>query len=73
MTEKDRYRCSECGEFPDCPQLKDEVWATIAKPNELLCIEHAEDRLRRTIEPEDLQECPANAFTLLLAKRLRWH
>lgn len=63
--------CQKCGGAPDCPQLKDEVWAKIAAPNVLLCTEHAEEALGREITTEDLSTCPANAFSLLLATRLR--
>lgn len=61
--------CKVCGRFPDCPQLKNEVWAQIAKPNELLCLVHAEENLGRHIVPDDLGICPANAYALTLAKR----
>lgn len=65
------FVCAECGAPPDCPQLNDEVWAQIAGPRDLLCITHAEAKLGREIQPEDLRVCPANAFSLLLAHRLR--
>lgn len=61
--------CQICGKFPDCPQLRDEVWAQIAGPHGLLCLEHAEERLGRHIEPEDLGVCPANRYALTLAER----
>lgn len=61
--------CGICGKFPDCPQLKDEVWLAIAEPDELLCLEHAENRLGRHIAPDDLGECPANSYALKLHER----
>ncbi len=61
--------CKVCSKFPDAPQLRDDVWAKIAKPDDLLCLHHAEEALGRHIEPEDLGVCPANAFALKLAER----
>lgn len=69
MSERELHICEDCGRFPDCPQLTNEVWYQIGGPDTLLCLRHAEMRLEREIEPEDLEDCPANAYTLTLAKR----
>lgn len=65
------WRCVHhgCENFPDCPQLKDLVWADIAGPKCLLCIEHTEFRLGRPITVDDLEDCIANSFTFLLIDR----
>jgi hypothetical protein len=64
-----KIECKICHRPPDCPQLKDDVWALIGKPDELLCLQHAEEKLGRHIAPEDLSECPANTYALALAER----
>ncbi len=65
------WRCSEkgCEDFPDCPMLKNEVWADIAGPKDLLCIKHTEFRLGRPLVVDDLEDCMANMFTFLLHDR----
>ena len=68
----EKFRCKVCQRNAfDCPQLKDEVWLTIAEPHDFLCLEHAEQLLGRHITPDDLAPCPANAYAKALAKRLK--
>lgn len=64
-----KIECKICGRPPTCPQLKDDVWALIAKHDELLCLEDAEKKLGRHIQPDDLAPCPANEYALALADR----
>lgn len=64
-----KIECKVCRKVPDCPQVKDDVWAQIGQPDDLLCLEHAEEALGRHIVPEDLASCPANSYALELAKR----
>lgn len=58
------YTCSKCARPPDCPQLKDDVWAKISSPDDILCLRHAEEALGREIDVFDLAQCPANTFAL---------
>ena len=52
--------------MPAGPILRDELWATIAKPtiakpDEFLCFDCIEKRLGRELTQADLKVCPFNA------------
>jgi hypothetical protein len=54
--------CDDCQRpAPGGPMLPDELWATIAKPNVLLCLRCIERRLGRHLTQADLTLCPFNA------------
>jgi len=63
--------CYDCGAFPDCPQLTDEVWLTIANSKDLLCMFCAEGRLNRQLTLHDLAQCRANKPIRLFVMRER--
>lgn len=64
------FCCIDCGCAPDAPQLKDGVWLTIAKKEDLLCCGCTEARLGREISHEDLRKCPMNgALLFFMAKK----
>jgi hypothetical protein len=62
--------CAECGQSEDgaCYRLRDEVWALVAKPDDVLHPWCAERRLGRPLTPADLPPDHGNA---LLAWALR--
>lgn len=54
--------CDDCRWPKDAgPMLRDEVWATIAKPGAYLCFACIESRLARPLTQADLTPCPFNA------------
>jgi hypothetical protein len=55
------YGCSDCAAVRSGPQLPNELWATIAKPRELLCLDCTERRLGRQLTQGDLKVCVFNA------------
>jgi hypothetical protein len=63
------FECADCGNGPNCPMLKDEVWDTFAGRKELLCFKCAEERLGSHITMKDLRGCLGNDWGVLVAKR----
>lgn len=68
--------CAECGDPEDgaCYRLRDDVWSSIAKPDEVLHPWCAEVRLGRPLVPADLPSLHGNpmlAWALVVADRLR--
>ena len=67
FTHDGRRCCDDCREpLPAGPILRDELWATIAKPtiakpDEFLCFDCIEKRLGRELTQADLKVCPFNA------------
>src|SRR5262245_30265871 len=54
--------CDECHKPEDSgPMLHNDLWATIARPDELLCFACTEERLGRRLTQTDLTDCPFNA------------
>lgn len=67
-------KCVDGDHFPDCPQLKMEVWREAAGIDGvpcMLCMPCTERRLGRELRVEDLADCPANAFPIIVAGRVR--
>ena len=53
--------CEQCREdLPDLIMLKEELWLSIAKKEELLCKACIEERLDRPVTGEDLKDWPLN-------------
>src|SRR5262245_13067144 len=54
--------CDECHKPEHSgPMLHNELWASIAKPDDLLCFACTEKRLGRRLTQGDLTDCPFNA------------
>ena len=61
--------CNDCGEYGHGYMLRDEVWDQIAKPNEMLCLGCAEERLKRPLLASDFvpaEDAPINAPILFV-------
>jgi hypothetical protein len=54
-------RCADCASPQLGPMLPDELWATIARRSDMLCLYCIERRLGRPLYESDLLHCPANA------------
>ena len=63
-TKSNMFTCNDCkvdtSEIDEYYMLKDDIWATIAKPNEDLCIGCLEERLRRKLNRADFFDCLLN-------------
>jgi hypothetical protein len=59
---KHQRRCANCGHWVgyDCPVLRDEIWLSIAKEDDVLHFKCAEERLGRHITVDDLEHVPFN-------------
>lgn len=64
-----RYRCADCGWGADAPMLKDNVWLSIARKDEVLCIGCTERRLNRRLLPVDFRRCLMNGAALYFLER----
>lgn len=64
----DRILCQLCGDFPDAPMLKDEIWNRMGG-KKLLCFECAEHLLKRELRLTDLLDCAANYATFVMVRR----
>jgi hypothetical protein len=60
MIDDDAPGCADCGHDRPGPVLHDDVWATIAAPDVLLCFACTEKRLGRRLLVRDLTVCPIN-------------
>lgn len=65
----DRYKCGDCGWGADGPMLEDQVWLSIARKEEVLCIGCTEKRLGRKLMPVDLKRCLMNGAALYFLER----
>ena len=70
-----RRVCDHCGgNNPySCPNLRDEVWLTIAHKRQVLCFECAETLLARPITIADLNYAPVNYGFRKLWERAHGH
>jgi len=65
-TNEEDFNCDGCGTSWSyvSPMLKDEVWLTIARKDDLLCVFCMIKRIllhfNRLMSPDDLTSCPAN-------------
>lgn len=72
------FVCRGCGNPPDAPMLKDDVWGQASahyergyRMRDLLCTECVEKALGRPIELDDLKDCLGNNFTVLIVNRTK--
>lgn len=72
------FVCRGCGNPPDAPMLKDDVWEQVSahyergyRLRDLLCTECVEKALGRHIELDDLKDCLGNNFTVLIVTRTK--
>jgi hypothetical protein len=57
-----RWPCADCVSAPDLgPMLHDDVWLSIARDDEFLCLPCIEWRLGRPLTESDLVDCLFNA------------
>lgn len=69
-----KYRCADCGAFPDDYMVEPEIWAEagFATPKGFCCLACLEARLRRPLTLSDFSGCAANKtllFGVMLGSR----